>query len=64
MIVECKAPSIKINQDTFDQIARYNLKLDANFLIVSNGLEHFFCKMDTENECYIFLENIPNYLDV
>ena len=39
-------------------------KLDANFLIVSNGLEHFFCKMDTENECYIFLENIPNYLDV
>jgi len=64
MIVECKAPSIKINQDTFDQIARYNLKLDANFLIVSNGLEHFICKMDTENECYIFLENIPNYLDV
>jgi len=64
MIVECKAPSIKINQDTFDQIARYNLKLDANFLIVSNGLEHFICKMDTENERYIFLENIPNYLDV
>ncbi len=61
IIVECKAPSVKITQDSFDQIARYNLKLQANYLIVSNGLHHFFCKMDTENECYIFLENIPNY---
>lgn len=61
IIVECKAPSIKITQDTFDQIARYNLKLNANYLIVSNGLDHFFCKMDTKNERYIFLENIPNY---
>ena len=40
IIVECKAPQIKINQDTFDQIARYNLKLNANFLIVTNGLQH------------------------
>ncbi|RXP52335.1 type I restriction enzyme HsdR N-terminal domain-containing protein [Lutibacter sp. HS1-25] len=63
IIVECKAPSVKITQATFDQIARYNLKLTSEFLIVSNGLEHFFCKMDTENECYIFLENIPNYGD-
>lgn len=64
IIVECKAPSIKINQDTFDQIARYNLKLEANYLIVSNGLKHFFCSMDAKNECYVFLENIPNYLDI
>jgi hypothetical protein len=62
IIVECKAPSVKISQDAFDQIARYNLKLDANFLIVSNGLSHFYCKMDTKNECYVFLEDIPNYL--
>lgn len=61
IIVECKAPSVKINQASFDQIARYNLKLQANYLIVSNGLEHFFCKIDIENERYIFLENIPNY---
>ncbi|SNR31695.1 type I restriction enzyme HsdR N-terminal domain-containing protein [Lutibacter flavus] len=63
IIVECKAPSIKITQDTFDQIARYNLKLEANYLITTNGLEHFYCKMDTENEQYIFLKNIPNYKD-
>ncbi|MCG1037176.1 type I restriction enzyme HsdR N-terminal domain-containing protein [Polaribacter sargassicola] len=61
IIVECKAPSIKITQDTFDQIARYNLKLKANFLIVTNGLQHFYCKMDFENETYIFLREIPNY---
>lgn len=62
IIVECKAPSIKINQNTFDQIARYNLKLKANYLILTNGLEHFYCKMDFENETYIFLKEIPNYI--
>jgi hypothetical protein len=61
IIVECKAPSIKITQDTFDQVARYNLKLKANFLIVTNGLEHFYCKMDFENETYVFLKEIPAY---
>jgi|TARA_B110000977_G_C10867687_1_gene412280 hypothetical protein len=61
IIVECKAPKIKITQATFDQIARYNLKLKANFLVVTNGLDHFYCKMDFENEAYIFLKDIPNY---
>lgn len=61
IIVECKAPKVKINQSSFDQIARYNLKLNANYLIVSNGLDHFFCSMDVKNECYVFLENIPIY---
>jgi hypothetical protein len=61
IVVECKAPSIKITQDTFDQIARYNLKLKANFLIVTNGLEHFYCKMDFEKETYVFLKEIPDY---
>jgi hypothetical protein len=61
ILVECKAPSIPITQTTFDQIARYNLKLKANFLIVTNGLQHFYCKMDFENECYLFLEDIPSY---
>ena len=61
IIVECKAPQIKITQATFDQIARYNLKLKANYLIVTNGLDHFYCKMDFENETYIFLKDIPAY---
>jgi hypothetical protein len=61
IIVECKAPSIKISQSAFDQIARYNLKLNANYLVVTNGLEHYYCKMDKINETYIFLKTIPNY---
>ncbi|SFS31619.1 type I restriction enzyme HsdR N-terminal domain-containing protein [Lutibacter maritimus] len=61
IIVECKSPSIKINQDTFDQIARYNLKLQSHFLIVTNGLEHFYCTMDFKNENYQFLADIPDF---
>lgn len=60
MIVECKAPSIVISQDTFDQIARYNMILDATYLMVTNGLNHYFCKMDFENQQYVFLRDIPN----
>lgn len=59
MIVECKAPNIRITQDTFDQIARYNLILNATYLMVTNGLEHYFCEMDFENQCYHFLRDIP-----
>jgi hypothetical protein len=61
ILVECKAPQIQITQETFDQIARYNLQLRANYLIVSNGLNHFFCEMDFENEKYTFLEQIPDF---
>ena len=61
LIVECKAPSVAITQQTFDQIARYNLALEAKYLMVTNGLEHFYCQMDFENERYIFLKEIPNY---
>tara|TARA_B110000037_G_scaffold72019_1_gene86818 strand:+ start:708 stop:1151 length:444 start_codon:yes stop_codon:yes gene_type:complete len=61
IIAECKAPSIKTNQQTFDQIARYNLALKSETLMVTNGLEHFFCKMDFENKKYLFLKNLPSY---
>ena len=61
IIVECKSPTVKITQAAFDQIARYNLKLDANYLVVTNGLQHYFCKLDHEKEQYTFLEEIPNY---
>jgi hypothetical protein len=62
IIVECKSPKIKITQDTFDQIARYNLRLDAHYLLVTNGLEHFYCTLDSEKEQYTFLKEIPDYL--
>ncbi|MFB9058182.1 type I restriction enzyme HsdR N-terminal domain-containing protein [Mariniflexile ostreae] len=61
LIVECKAPQININQDTFDQVARYNLKLNATYLMVTNGLNHYYCQMDFKNERYEFLKDIPEY---
>lgn len=61
IIVECKAPSIKITQDTFDQIARYNMSLDATFLMVTNGMDHYYCQLDYELEKYNFLQSLPPY---
>jgi hypothetical protein len=61
VLVECKAPEIKTAQATFDQIARYNLTLNAQFLMVTNGHNHYFCKMDFENEKYDFLKELPDY---
>ncbi|MFC7357596.1 type I restriction enzyme HsdR N-terminal domain-containing protein [Jejudonia soesokkakensis] len=61
LIVECKAPKIDITQDTFDQIARYNFVLDATYLMVTNGVAHYYCQIDAEQERYHFLETIPNY---
>ena len=61
ILVECKAPEIKISQHTFDQIARYNMTLNAEYLMVTNGLNHYFCKMDYEKEKYDFLPELPEY---
>lgn len=61
LIVECKAPSIRISQKTFDQIAQYNLVLDASFLMVTNGINHYYCQIDKNAEKYVFLRDIPNY---
>ena len=61
LTVECKAPKIPIDQSTFDQIARYNLSLKSDYLMVTNGLQHYFCQMDYENERYSFLRELPKF---
>ena len=61
MIVECKAPNVKITQDAFDQIAKYNFKLRVDFLVVTNGMKHFCCAMDYKNKKITFLKEVPNY---
>ena len=61
MIVECKAPNVKITQDTFNQIAKYNFKLKVQFLVVTNGMQHFCCKMDYEKNINCFLEEVPAF---
>ena len=61
LLIECKAPEVQISQQTFDQIARYNLVLKAKYLMITNGLNHYFCQMDFENEKYVFLKELPEY---
>ena len=61
VLIECKSTKIEITQTVFDQIARYNMTLKANYLMVTNGLNHYICKIDFENEKYSFLESLPNY---
>ena len=64
LIVECKSPGTKITQDVFDQIARYNMQLHVNYLIITNGLEHYCCKLDYNNNSYSFLKDIPDYTEI
>ncbi|GAK97055.1 hypothetical protein JCM19294_561 [Nonlabens tegetincola] len=61
LVVECKAPDVKITQETFDQIARYNKELQSEYLMVTNGLDHYFCTMDYETRGYTFIPDIPEY---
>ncbi|MBO7506440.1 MAG: type I restriction enzyme HsdR N-terminal domain-containing protein [Paludibacteraceae bacterium] len=61
VIVEYKAPTVKITPKVFDQIANYNFVLNVDVLIVSNGLEHYCCRMDGATKKYVFLRDIPEY---
>ncbi len=61
MIVEYKAPEIEITQAVFDQITRYNMVLKVDYLVVSNGMRHYCCRMDYERNSYTFLKDIPDY---
>lgn len=64
VLVECKAPEVKIDQSVFDQVARYNLVFKVSYLMVSNGLKHYCCKINFSNGSIEFLKEIPGYEDV
>ncbi len=64
MIIEYKAPTVPLTQRVFDQISVYNLLLRVDYLMVSNGLQHFCCRMDYEKRSYQFLQEIPNYAEL
>lgn len=61
ILIECKAPSVPITQESFDQIARYNMVLNSPYLMVTNGQDHFYCQISTEKAAYQFLKELPNY---
>ncbi len=64
MIIEYKAPTVSITQKVFDQITIYNMLLHVDYLVVSNGIKHYCCRMDYENQKYLFLEDIPDYQEI
>ncbi len=61
LLVECKAPNITICQETFNQIARYNLELDAKYLMVTNGLHHYYCTINYTEKQYQFIKTLPKF---
>ncbi len=62
LLIECKSPSIPINHKTFEQIIRYNMRLNVQYFMLTNGLTHIFCKLDYENNTYTFIKDLPDYL--
>jgi hypothetical protein len=64
MMVECKAPDVPINDSVFDQIVTYNMELNLPYIIVTNGLVHYICKINHENNSYEFLNVIPLFEDI
>jgi type I site-specific restriction endonuclease len=64
LVAEFKAPEVKISQQTFDQIVRYNMQLKVKFLIVSNGLEHYCCSINYTENSFAYLAEIPDFVDL
>ncbi len=64
MILEYKAPNVTLTQRVFDQISVYNLLLHVDYLVVSNGIQHYCCKMDYDHQKYLFLGDIPDYQNI
>jgi hypothetical protein len=64
LLVECKAPSVPIDQLVFDQAARYNRTLKVPFMLVSNGLTHILAKVDDQAGRYIFANGLMAYDDL
>jgi type I site-specific restriction endonuclease len=61
LMVECKAPEVPVTQDVFHQVAMYNVTLKVPYLVVTNGLEHFACRINFGEGTYHFLKEIPGY---
>ena len=61
LIIEYKSPAVEITQRVFNQISRYNIVMQVRWLIVSNGITHYCCRIDYENQTYSFLPDIPDY---
>ncbi len=64
VLIECKAPKVKINQEVFEQVARYNIVFKVPYLLVTNGLEHYCAKVNLKENSFEFLEELPVYSEL
>ena len=64
LLAECKAPHVDITHQTFRQIAWYNMTLKVPFLVVTNGMTTFCCRVDHRAESYDYLEEIPAFYSI
>jgi hypothetical protein len=64
VLIECKAPKVKINQEVFEQVARYNIVFKVPYLVVTNGIEHYCAKVDLKENSFEFLQELPVYRDL
>jgi len=61
LVVECKRPSITLGQEVFNQVGYYNLGLKVPYLVVTNGMQHYCCRVDQPLRSYQFLDQIPSF---
>lgn len=64
LILECKAPAVTITQAVFDQAAMYNMTLKVNYLLVTNGMTHYACRIDHQAGTFSFLDSMPRFADI
>lgn len=64
LLVECKAPDVAVSQAAFDQAARYNRVIDARYLVVTNGYEHYCCEIDRQAQTYRFMDHLPDFAEL
>ncbi|RZK68053.1 MAG: type I restriction enzyme HsdR N-terminal domain-containing protein, partial [Pedobacter sp.] len=64
MLIECKAPKVKITASVFEQASRYNSIHQAKWIVLTNGLQHVYAKMDVEKGSFVFTQEMPDYLDL
>jgi hypothetical protein len=64
VLIECKAPKVKIKQETFEQISRYNMVFKVPYLVVTNGLNHYCAKINYKENSYEFLTGIPRFKEL
>ncbi len=61
LVAEFKAPQVKITQEAFNQVVRYNMELKVQHVVVSNGMQHYVCEINNKEKSYAYLREIPEF---